>query len=140
MQYFPLHKLRQIQHFRSKSRNPDGWLELLFGAQLRECDRTANNSRLRRLHRYKRLRWRRKRVWRGRRLQHILPRKHYRAARAAAPMQTAALAAKTCLARASASEYTATEAIPRRSRVRIIRQAISPRLAIKTLLNIWVFV
>ena len=38
--------------------------------------------------------------------------------------------------RASASEYTATEWIPIFFRVRMMRQAIAPRLAIKTLSNI----
>src|SRR5690606_17254750 len=54
----------------------------------------------------------------------------------AGPMWTASSASRTCSARASASEWTATVAIPSRLAVRMIRQAISPRLAIRILLNI----
>lgn len=39
----------------------------------------------------------------------------------------------TCIDLASASEYTATVCTPKRLAVLIIRQAISPRLAIRTL-------
>src|SRR6185312_11740041 len=42
----------------------------------------------------------------------------------------------TCIDLASASEYTATVAIPMRRAVRMTRQAISPRLAIRIFLNI----
>src|SRR5919106_340518 len=43
---------------------------------------------------------------------------------------------RTCSASASASEWTATVPIPSRRQVRMIRQAISPRLAIRIFLNI----
>ena len=36
---------------------------------------------------------------------------------------------------ASASEYTATEPMPSRRSVRMMRQAIAPRLAIRTFVN-----
>src|SRR4249920_3762787 len=51
-------------------------------------------------------------------------------------MRTASSAIATCGACASASEWTATVAIPIRRAVRITRQAISPRLAIRSLANI----
>src|SRR6185295_20140286 len=41
----------------------------------------------------------------------------------------------TCSEPASASEYTATEPTPIRRRVRMMRQAMAPRLAIRTLEN-----
>ena len=44
-------------------------------------------------------------------------------------MRTASSASRTCSASASASEYTATVAMPSRLQVRMTRQAISPRLA-----------
>src|SRR5690606_25378999 len=44
-------------------------------------------------------------------------------------------ACRTCCAVASASEYTATVAMPRRRQLRITRQAISPRLATRIRLN-----
>src|SRR5690606_14108025 len=50
-------------------------------------------------------------------------------------MHTAWSAMRTCRAPASASEYTATVSIPRRRQVRMTRQAISPRLAIRRRLN-----
>src|SRR6478736_3002545 len=50
-------------------------------------------------------------------------------------MRTATSASRTCRAPASASEYTATERIPRARRVRMTRQAISPRLATRTVPN-----
>src|SRR5690606_16570653 len=50
-------------------------------------------------------------------------------------MHTASSASSTCSAPASASEYTATVAMPMRRAVRITRQAISPRLAIRIFLN-----
>src|SRR4051812_3894973 len=50
-------------------------------------------------------------------------------------MCTASSAILTCGARASASEYTATVAIPIARAVRITRQAISPRLAMRILEN-----
>src|SRR5690606_17668407 len=51
-------------------------------------------------------------------------------------MCTASSAIRTCGLRASASEYTATVAIPIAFAVRITRQAISPRLAMRILENI----
>src|ERR1700733_6875655 len=52
-------------------------------------------------------------------------------------MRTAASATRVCSAPASASEYTAMTRMPRRCAVRVMRQAISPRLAISRLLNIY---
>src|SRR3982751_31952 len=49
------------------------------------------------------------------------------------PMRTASSANRTNGASASASEYTATVAIPIARHVRITRSAISPRLATSTL-------
>ncbi len=46
-------------------------------------------------------------------------------------MQIASSACWTCRARESASEYTATVLMPRRLQVRMTRQAISPRLAMR---------
>ena len=46
-------------------------------------------------------------------------------------MGQASSATRTCRALASASEYTAATRNPERRAVRVIRQAISPRLAIK---------
>src|SRR5208282_2859734 len=51
-------------------------------------------------------------------------------------MRTASSACTTCAEYRSASEYTATEPIFRRSSVRKIRQAISPRFATRTLANV----
>ncbi len=48
-------------------------------------------------------------------------------------MWTASSARRTCRALRSASEYTATVAMPRVRQVAITRQAISPRLAIRIL-------
>jgi hypothetical protein len=50
-------------------------------------------------------------------------------------MRTATSAAVTCGDDASASEYTATDRMPSRRRVRITRTAISPRLATSTVSN-----
>src|SRR5438552_113255 len=51
-------------------------------------------------------------------------------------MQWASSDMRTCRAFASASEKTATGAIPRSRQARITRTAISPRLAIRIFLNI----
>src|SRR2546425_10904292 len=51
-------------------------------------------------------------------------------------MATDSPALMTCMECRSASEYTATLAMPIRSSVRTMRQAIAPRLAIRTLRNI----
>src|SRR5262245_22921550 len=51
----------------------------------------------------------------------------------AGPMSTASSASATCMALRSASENTATVRRPMRLAVRMIRQAISPRLAINSL-------
>src|SRR6185369_6619256 len=48
-------------------------------------------------------------------------------------MATASSQLRTCSAPASASEYTATVAMPRRRQVAAMRQAISPRLAMRIL-------
>src|SRR5262245_52970771 len=48
-------------------------------------------------------------------------------------MRTDSSASRTCGAAASASEYTATPAIPMSRTVRSTRRAISPRLATRTL-------
>src|SRR5580692_3157327 len=50
-------------------------------------------------------------------------------------MQTVSSASRACRALRSASEYTATEAMPSRRSVRRMRQAMAPRLAINTLSN-----
>src|SRR3954471_15162065 len=50
-------------------------------------------------------------------------------------MATASSQAATCIEPASASEWTATDAMPSLRKVRAMRQAISPRLAMRTLLN-----
>src|SRR5688572_7562174 len=47
-------------------------------------------------------------------------------------MQTAVSAAATCAESASASAYTATDRSPIARKVRMMRQAIAPRLAIST--------
>ena len=57
----------------------------------------------------------------------------------AGPIGQASSQASTWAACASASEYTATVRIPRRLAVAAMRQAISPRLAIRILLNIELF-
>ena len=51
-------------------------------------------------------------------------------------MATASSAISTCSASLSASEKTATVLMPMRRAVLMMRQAISPRLAIRILLNI----
>src|SRR5690349_10338243 len=51
-------------------------------------------------------------------------------------MQTASSAKRTCRAPLSASEWTATVAMPSSLQARITRMAISPRFAIRTFLNI----
>src|SRR5450631_1518071 len=51
------------------------------------------------------------------------------------PMRYASSACSTCSACASIDEWTATVRIARRRQVRITRQAISPRLAIRILSN-----
>jgi len=51
------------------------------------------------------------------------------------PIATASSASRTCLASASASEWTATVLMPMALAVRITRQAISPRLAMSSLAN-----
>src|ERR1700722_14025624 len=51
-------------------------------------------------------------------------------------MQTASSAKRTCSARASTSECTATVLTPSSRHARRIRSAISPRFAIRTFLNI----
>jgi len=53
----------------------------------------------------------------------------------AGPIRAASSAMRTCSEVRSASEYTATLAIPISRRVRITRTAISPRLAIRILRN-----
>src|ERR1700733_4924133 len=57
-------------------------------------------------------------------------------AAAPGPRRTDSSARATCREFRSASEYTATEPTPKRFNVRMMRQAISPRLATRTLLNI----
>jgi len=57
----------------------------------------------------------------------------YDSAEGAGPTHTASSAIATCLARASASECTATVAMPSLRQDSITRHAISPRLAISTL-------
>src|SRR6201985_2479243 len=52
------------------------------------------------------------------------------------PIQTASSAKRTCRLSRSAVEYTATVLMPISLQVRIIRRAISPRLAINIFLNI----
>src|SRR4051812_5922967 len=54
----------------------------------------------------------------------------------AGPMKTASSASSTWSASRSASEYTATVAMPIRFAVLMTRQAISPRFAINIFLNI----
>ena len=51
-------------------------------------------------------------------------------------MQTASSANLTCSASASAVEWTATDWMPISRQARMTRSAISPRLAIRTFLNI----
>src|SRR5512146_742276 len=51
-------------------------------------------------------------------------------------MCTASSASRTCGARASASLYTATDDTPSSRQARMIRSAISPRLAMSTFVNI----
>ncbi len=63
----------------------------------------------------------------------ILSCRKYDSEEAAGPMQYASSASLTCCEAASASEKTATVEIPSRRQVRMIRQAISPRLAMRDL-------
>src|SRR3546814_2227718 len=51
------------------------------------------------------------------------------------PIVHASSARRTCCASASASEYTATVAMPSRRAVRITRHAISPRMAMRIFSN-----
>src|ERR1700712_3771389 len=51
-------------------------------------------------------------------------------------MEMASSARRTCRLSTSASEYTATQPTPSRRQVRMMRQAISPRFAIRILSNI----
>ncbi len=51
-------------------------------------------------------------------------------------MQTLSSASRTCIASASASECTATVAMPISLHARMTRSAISPRLAIRIFSNI----
>src|SRR5262245_11764432 len=51
-------------------------------------------------------------------------------------MQTLSSASRTCMASASAVEWTATVAMPSSLHARWMRSAISPRLAMRTLSNI----
>jgi len=51
------------------------------------------------------------------------------------PMHTASSAKRTCRLWASASEYTATVLTPSSLQAHMTRSAISPRLAIRTFLN-----
>ena len=53
----------------------------------------------------------------------------------AGPMQIASSAMRTCIASASAVEWTATVLMPSSRQARWIRSAISPRLAIRIFLN-----
>src|SRR5258706_13890294 len=69
----------------------------------------------------------------------ILSIARYESRDAAGPMHSASSAKRTCRASRSASEYTATVAIPIARAVRMMRQAISPRLAIRIFLNIGAF-
>src|SRR5512143_2481269 len=55
--------------------------------------------------------------------------RRYESAGAKPPMAQACVASRTCSASASGCEYTATVSMPRRSAVRRMRRAISPRLA-----------
>src|SRR6185369_9669536 len=55
----------------------------------------------------------------------------YDSADALPPSGQDSVASRTCSASASASEYTATVSMPSRSQVRMMRRAISARLAIK---------
>src|SRR5262245_61481958 len=59
----------------------------------------------------------------------------YESLGAAGPTATLSSASPTCGVSLSASEYTATVAIPSFSHVRMTRRAISPRLAMRTFLN-----
>ena len=65
----------------------------------------------------------------------ILSIDRYESRLAAGPIATASSASSTWSASRSASEYTATVAMPRRRAVLMTRQAISPRLAIRIFLN-----
>src|SRR5271165_2185846 len=62
--------------------------------------------------------------------------RRYVAAAGPGPSAIDSSACITCSEWRSASEYTATERISSRFRVRMMRHAISPRLAIRTLANI----
>src|SRR5690348_6970004 len=59
----------------------------------------------------------------------------YESRAAGGPMQTFSSAKRTCSASVSAVECTATDRRPKSLQARITRSAISPRLAISTLLN-----
>src|SRR3954470_17548462 len=63
--------------------------------------------------------------------------RRYESRAGAGPMQTSSSAKRTCSDSRSASEYTATVAIPSSRQARMTRSAISPRLAIKTFLNMF---
>jgi hypothetical protein len=58
----------------------------------------------------------------------------YESAAGGGPMQTASSASRTCIASASAVEWTATVLMPISWQARWMRSAISPRLAIRTFL------
>src|SRR3954462_9215310 len=62
----------------------------------------------------------------------------YDSAAGPGPSRYASAARRTCCASRSASEYTATDAMPSSSSARITRTAISPRLATSTFENIGV--
>src|SRR5215210_3919070 len=59
----------------------------------------------------------------------------YESRAGAGPMQTSSSAKRTCSDSRSASEYTATVCTPSSRQARMTRSAISPRLAIRTFLN-----
>src|SRR6478672_5960901 len=59
----------------------------------------------------------------------------YESRAGAGPMQTSSSAKRTCSDSRSASEYTATVSTPSSRQARMTRSAISPRLAIRTFLN-----
>src|SRR5258706_13224492 len=60
----------------------------------------------------------------------------YESRAGAGPMHTSSSANRTCSDSRSASEYTATVCTPSSRHARMMRSAISPRLAIRTFLNI----
>src|SRR5215472_8393817 len=63
----------------------------------------------------------------------ILPASRYESRAGAGPMWIASSHSRTCIARASASEYTAIDLMPIARQVRAMRTAISPRFAISSL-------